>query len=162
LQMKKVADAIEIFKLNVAAYPQAFNAYDSLGEAYMVHGDKDLAIANYKKSLELNPKNTGATAQLALLTNEQKEIKIDPKVYDSYAGDYELAPSFVITVTSEDGKLMAQATGQSKFELFPLSETDFALKVIAAQVTFVKNEQGQVTQLILNQNGRKVPGKKIR
>jgi CubicO group peptidase (beta-lactamase class C family) len=162
IQMKKVADAIEIFKLNVEAYPQAFNAYDSLGEAYMVHGDKDVAIANYKKSLELNPKNTNATTQLALLTNEQKEIKVDPKLYDAYAGDYELAPSFVITVTHEDGKLMAQATGQSKLELFPLSETDFSLKVIAAQVTFVKNEQGQVTQLILNQNGRKTPGKKIR
>ena len=162
IQMKKVADAIEIFKLNVEAYPQAANAYDSLGEGYMVHGDKDLAIANYKKSLELNPKNTSATTQLALLANEQKEIKVDPKLYDAYAGDYELAPGFIITVTHEDGKLMAQATGQSKFELFPLSETEFTLKVIAAQVTFVKNEQGQVTQLILSQNGRKTPGKKIR
>ena len=162
LQMKKVADAIEIFKLNVEAFPQAANAYDSLGEGYMVHGDKDLAIANYRKSLELNPKNTNATAQLALLTNEQKEVKVDPKLYDSYTGDYEIAPGFIITVTHEDGKLMAQATGQSKLELFPLSETDFSLKVVAAQLTFVKNEQGQVTQLILNQNGRKTPGKKIR
>lgn len=162
LQMKKVADAIEIFKLNVEIYPQASNAYDSLGEAYMLHGDKELAIVNYKKSLELDPKNSNATAQLALLTNAPKEIKVDPKLYDAYAGDYELAPSFVITVTNEDGKLMAQATGQSKFELFPLSETEFFLKVVVAQVTFVKNEQGQVTQLILNQNGRKTPGKKIR
>lgn len=162
LQMKKVADAIEIFKLNVEAYPQAANAYDSLGEGYMVQGEKELAIANYKKSLELNPKNVNATVQLALLTNAQKDIKVDPKVYDSYAGDYEIAPSFIITVTNEDGKLMAQATSQPKFELFPLSQTDFFLKVVPAQVTFVKNEQGQVTQLILTQNGRKAPGKKIR
>lgn len=162
LQLKKVAEAIEIFKLNVEAYPQAANAYDSLGEAYMVHGDKDLAIANYKKSLELNPKNTNATAQLALLTNEQKEVTVDPKLYDAYAGDYELAPGFIITVTHENGKLMAQASGQSKLELSPLSETVFSLKVVAAQLTFVKNEQGQVTQLILSQNGRKTPGKKLR
>ena len=162
LQMQKVTDAIEIFKLNVAAYPQAFNAYDSLGEGYMVHGDKELAIANYKKSLELNPQNVNATAKLAELATERKEIKLDPKLYDTYAGDYELAPGFIITVTSEAGRLMAQATGQPKFELFPSSETEFFLKVVAAQVTFVKDEQGQVTQLILNQNGRKMPGKKIR
>ncbi len=162
LQMKKVTDAIEIFKLNVEVYPQAANAYDSLGEGYKVHGDKDLAIANYKRSLELDPKNLNATAQLALLTSAPNEIKIDPKVYDAFAGDYELAPSFVITVTNEAGKLMAQATGQPKFELFPLSETEFFLKVVAAQVTFVKNEQGRVTQLILSQNGQKTPGKKIR
>jgi len=81
---------------------------------------------------------------------------------NSYAGDYELAPDFLITITNEAGKLMAQATGQPKFELFPLSETDFFLKVVEAQVTFVKNEQGKVIELILNQNGRKMPAKKIR
>ena len=128
----------------------------------MVHGDKDLAIANYKKSLELNPKNTNATAKLASLTGERKDVKVDPKIYDSYAGDYELGPDFIITITSQDGKLMAQATGQPKFELFASSETEFLLKVVDARVTFVKDEQGKVTELILNQNGRKMPAKKIR
>src|SRR6266446_4112150 len=61
LQTKKVAEAIEIFKLNVEVYPQSSNVYDSLGEGYKVHGDKELAITNYKKSLELNPKNTNAS-----------------------------------------------------------------------------------------------------
>ncbi|PYS78653.1 MAG: serine hydrolase, partial [Acidobacteria bacterium] len=162
LQMKKVAEAIEIFKLNVEAYPGGFNAYDSLGEAYKIHGDKDLAIANYKKSLELNPKNTNATTQLASLTGDQKDVKVDPKIYASYAGDYELAPGFIITITNEDRKLMGQPTGQSKAELFPSSETDFFLKVVEARITFVKDEQGKVTELILSQNGRKMPAKKIR
>ena len=67
LQMKRVKDAIEILKLNVEMYPQGFNTYDSLGEAYMVNGDKQLAIQNYKKSLELNPKNTGAIDKLKKL-----------------------------------------------------------------------------------------------
>lgn len=162
LQMKKIAEAIEIFKLNVETYPLAFNAYDSLGEAYAMHGDKELAIANYKKSLELNPKNTNATSKLTALTTERKEVKVDIALLNSYAGDYELTTNFVITITNEDGKLMAQATGQPKFELFPSSDTEFFLKVVEAKVTFVKNEQGQVTELILNQNGRKMPAKKIR
>jgi CubicO group peptidase (beta-lactamase class C family) len=67
LQTKRVKDAIEIFKLNVEMFPQGFNTYDSLGEAYMVNGDKNLAIQNYKKSLELNPKNTGAVEALKKL-----------------------------------------------------------------------------------------------
>src|SRR3989440_8135136 len=91
LQTKKVAEAIEIFKLNVEVYPQSSNVYDSLGEGYKMNGDKELAITNYKKSLELNPKNTNATAKLAALTgSEPKEIKIDSKIYESYAGDYDL------------------------------------------------------------------------
>ena len=67
LQMNRAKDAIEIFKINVEMFPQGFNAYDSLGEAYMVNGDKQLAIQNYKKSLELNPKNANAIETLKKL-----------------------------------------------------------------------------------------------
>ncbi|MEK6408999.1 MAG: tetratricopeptide repeat protein [Acidobacteriota bacterium] len=67
LQMKRVKDAIEILKLNVEMFPQGFNTYDSLGEAYMENGDKQLAIQNYKKCLELNHKNTGAIEKLKKL-----------------------------------------------------------------------------------------------
>lgn len=162
LQMKKVADAIEIFKLNVEMFPQAANAYDSLGQAYMANGNKELSIASYKKSLELDPKNTNATAALNRLANDGKEIKVDPKVYDSYAGEYELQPGFIITITNENGKLMAAPAGQPKRELLPSTETDFFLKEGNAQLSFIKDDAGKVTQLILNQNGRKMPAKKIR
>jgi dienelactone hydrolase len=60
----RVKDAVEIFKLNVEQYPQGFNAYDSLGEAYLAAGERALAIKNYRRSLELNPQNTNATAAL--------------------------------------------------------------------------------------------------
>ena len=64
LRDQRVRDAVEIFKLNVAAYPEAFNVYDSLGEAYLAAGERELAIKNYKKSLELNPQNTNAADTL--------------------------------------------------------------------------------------------------
>ncbi len=67
LRSQKVKEAIEIFKLNVEMFPQAFNTYDSLAEAYMVNGDKELAIKNYEKSLELNPQNTNAVERLKKL-----------------------------------------------------------------------------------------------
>ena len=52
--------AIALFKINVALYPNGYNTYDSLGEAYMENGDTELATDNYRKSLELNPDNTHA------------------------------------------------------------------------------------------------------
>jgi CubicO group peptidase (beta-lactamase class C family) len=67
LQMKKVKEAIEIFKLNVEAFPQSSNVYDSLGEAYMINGDKELAIKNYEKSIELNPQNANGIEMLKKL-----------------------------------------------------------------------------------------------
>jgi CubicO group peptidase (beta-lactamase class C family) len=57
-------DAIRVFQANVALYPKDANVYDSLGEGYMTAGRKDLAIWNYRKSLQLNPKNDNAVAML--------------------------------------------------------------------------------------------------
>ncbi len=67
MRQEKLMAAIEIFKLNVELYPNAWNVYDSLGEAYMNKGEKELAIANYKKSLELNPGNEGGAQMLKKL-----------------------------------------------------------------------------------------------
>ena len=54
LGIKKIKEAIEIFKLNVEEYPEVSNPYDSLGEAYMISGDKVLSDKYYAKSLELS------------------------------------------------------------------------------------------------------------
>ena len=70
LQRDMVPEAIAVFRLNVEAYPEAFNTYDSLGEAYMIAGDTEHAAANYERSLELNPDNGNATAMLARLHGE--------------------------------------------------------------------------------------------
>jgi cyclase len=63
----RIEDAIIIFELNVEAFPEGFNTYDSLAESYMLAGRNEEAIANYEKSLELNPENTNAVTMLARL-----------------------------------------------------------------------------------------------
>ena len=68
----KIKAAIEVLKLNVEAYPQSYNTYDSLGEAFMADGNKDMAIQNYRKSLELNAKNTNATNMLKKLLSPSR------------------------------------------------------------------------------------------
>ena len=60
----KAAEAIAVFRLNVYLFPESANVYDSLGEAYMVAGNTELAIENYEKSLELNPDNANAIEKL--------------------------------------------------------------------------------------------------
>ena len=67
MQKKDYANAVKVFKLNVKAYPQSANAFDSLGEGLMMAGDKKEAISNYKKSLEMNPGNQNAKDMLARL-----------------------------------------------------------------------------------------------
>lgn len=67
LTENKINEGIEVFKLNVKLYPNAWNTYDSLGEAYAAAGNKELAIENYQKSLELNPENDNAMDWLAKL-----------------------------------------------------------------------------------------------
>ena len=63
-------DGVKVFQKNVQEYPQSSNVYDSLGEAYMKTGEKDLSIQNYEKSLQLNPKNHNAASQLKKLRGE--------------------------------------------------------------------------------------------
>ena len=70
LGKNRFKEAIEIFKLNVEEYPKAFNVYDSLGEAYMNNGDKELAIKNYEKSLKLNPENLNAVERIKRLKEQ--------------------------------------------------------------------------------------------
>jgi hypothetical protein len=64
LQADKYKQAIRIFQLNVETYPQSGNTWDSLAEAYMDDGDKAQAIANYQRSLRINPRNVNAVKML--------------------------------------------------------------------------------------------------
>jgi tetratricopeptide (TPR) repeat protein len=68
---KRLAQAIEIFKLNVDPYPRSANAYDSLAEAYMASGNKELAIKFYEKSVQLNPNNQSGIEALKRLEGSQ-------------------------------------------------------------------------------------------
>jgi CubicO group peptidase (beta-lactamase class C family) len=70
LRHDRTADAVEMLKLNVEAYPKSANPYDSLGEAYRKAGQRELALASYRKALELDP--TFASAAQAIKELEQE------------------------------------------------------------------------------------------
>ncbi len=110
----------------------------------------------------LQSANTGKLGRdlAAALFGEPYEIakvrvvaKVDPKLYDAYVGKYQLAPDATVSVTRKGDQLFAQISGQPSLEIFPESETKFFLKIVDAQLTFFKDSQGKVTQLILHQGG---------
>ena len=80
-------------------------------------------------------------------------VEVDPAVYDAYVGRYQLAEDVVFTVTREGDRLFVQLTGQPRFEVFPESETRFFLRVVDAQITFGRAEDGTVDHLVLHQGG---------
>ena len=105
----------------------------------------------------INPEVPLAPAPL-----ERVEVEVAEDVLQTYVGEYELAPTFSIVVTLEDGSLFAQATGQATVAMFAESETEFFLRVVDAQVTFERDTHGVVTGLILHQAGANQPGRKVR
>src|SRR5262245_41819908 len=81
---------------------------------------------------------------------------------EKYVGQYQVTGApLVITVTVEGGKVMAQATGQPKFELEPEPGGGFAVKGLPIKITFNSDAKGVVTGMTLNQSGTDVPATKI-
>ena len=85
--------------------------------------------------------------------DERLEIALPAEALDRFLGTYPLAPTFVITITRRADQLLAQATGQPQFPLFAEADTKFFLKVVDAQVEFETDGAGNVTGLVLVQNG---------
>ena len=89
--------------------------------------------------------------------------KVDPKVYDAYVGRYEIGPETIVTFTREGDRLMAQPDDEGKIEVFPESETVFFLKPSTdATVTFVKDDKGKVTHIVLHRDGTRYQGETAR
>lgn len=96
------------------------------------------------------------------LPAERTAIKLDPKIFDSYVGEYEIAPSIVFQVSKEGDKLMSQTTGQPKAEMFPESDIGFFVKGIPAQFIFLRDEKGQVARVVVLQDGRTISMKRVK
>lgn len=124
--------------------------------------------AKNKAVVVLTNSNTGADDLGFHLLDSKYELKelrkpfpVSEELLKEYVGRYELAPNFVIAVTFEGGQLCIQATNQPKATIYAESETKFYLKVVNAQVEFVRDENRQVSKLVLYQNGAVMPGNRI-
>lgn len=83
----------------------------------------------------------------------EKTVTVDEVVLQSYTGQYVLTPEAILTVSKEGNQLYVQLTGQEKIPVFSETENKFYLKVVDAQLEFIKDEKGKITKVILNQDG---------
>jgi len=87
---------------------------------------------------------------------------LDEAAFDACAGEYELAPGFILRFWREGGTLYTQATGQPRAEIFPEGPLGYFLKVVEAKVRFEKGSDGRVDRLVLQQGGREMPARRIK
>jgi hypothetical protein len=91
---------------------------------------------------------------------ERKEITLSPKILERYVGTYELQPGLEMAVTLDGDKLMAAANQGGETQLFAESETKFFLKVVDADLEFVRDDKGVVTHLIMHQGPTEIKAPK--
>ena len=84
---------------------------------------------------------------------EEAAVEADSSILETYVGAYDLKGT-AVTVTRQDDQLYLQVSGQPKFEIYPRSTTEFFMKAVNADISFVENENKEVDRLILNQGGR--------
>src|SRR5258708_4081140 len=92
---------------------------------------------------------------------QRKEVKVDAAVLEKYTGRYRLAPNFIITITRDGHRLYSQATGQPRLQLFAEGARDFFVRDFDAQLTFVVDDTGRATSVVLHQNGTNTPANRI-
>ena len=135
----------------LSATPVPAPASDSL----MVYGDVALARHTVRGSAisSIFVKKDGRWqllhAQATRLAPERKPVTIDPKLLDSFIGKYQFGPNAIATVTREGDALRWRGGNRMPVTLVPLSETHFFAKETETEMMFVKNERGQITDVML-------------
>jgi CubicO group peptidase (beta-lactamase class C family) len=89
-------------------------------------------------------------------------VEVDPAVLQKYAGSYQVSTDMTVIITAEAGHLFGQVPGQTKFEVFPTSETDFFAKIADIKLHFEVGADGAVTELVIHEGGKEIHAAKVR
>lgn len=95
------------------------------------------------------------------LPQQYTAISLSEQQLQHCVGKYQLRPQLIMAITREGSQLYAQVTNQPKVAIYPSAPHKFFLKVADMQISFIKDTKGKVTQLIMHQQGRKIPAKKV-
>ncbi len=145
---------------------EGFEAYwvgfsDGRGAAVMTNGDRGSALA-----MEVLRSIAREYGWPDLQPKEKVVATVDPKIYESYSGDYELKVNptltVILTVSTEGGKLFVQQNAGAKREWLPASETEYFSLASGNTLRFSRDEQGRTNELTIFQDGEKYTGKKIK
>lgn len=123
---------------------------------------RTFALANPADRCEMTSQTAVERWLAARRAQARASINMDPKLFDLYSGEYESPSKRIYAVTKRGNKLWWQSPGRPPFELFAEAENKFFLKARELQVTFFKDERGQVTNLEINTGGQPVTAKKVK
>ena len=136
--------------------------FESLFVAYEHHGDGAVVMTNAQGgsalAAELMQSIAAEYGWPDFHPTVKTTVKVDAAVLARYVGTYKIAPDFEIVITLDGKQLIAQASGQPAFPLFAESQTKFFLTVVDAQLEFFADEKGQISHLVLYQNGQSMKG----
>ncbi|MBK6826580.1 MAG: serine hydrolase [Chitinophagaceae bacterium] len=143
----------------VAFHTGGWPGYNTLIEKHLDHRKTIIILSNHDQfNIDMDELRN---ILYGIKTIARQEAKVEESILKQYIGKYELTPDFFISIFLENGRIYAQATGQSRAEIFSEKDDLFFLKVVKAQIRFVRNEKKEVTGLLLIQNGQEMPGKKV-
>jgi ketosteroid isomerase-like protein len=149
----------------------------------LVHSYGNVAVASYHHSVvglgraglhgevEMTETYVKEKGQWVLAAMQETPIpfanhpaaQVNPALYDEYAGDYQIAPDQIVTISREGNKLYEKwSHDQSKVESVPLSQTAFVQRGEAGVLTFERDSTGKVARLVLHLNNDDLVGAKIR
>ncbi|QBY04460.1 serine hydrolase [Thalassotalea sp. HSM 43] len=144
MQVRQVDQATFVYPDSLSYFTIEQNEQGDVTGMLMRQGGDDEQFASYLGSELPEPK---------------KAVEIDTAVYDSLVGRYKLADNFILEISRDGDKLFAQATGQQKLQIHPLSPTSYFYKEVDAQIEFVEQDGKQ--SLILTQGGRDMKADKL-
>jgi CubicO group peptidase (beta-lactamase class C family) len=160
MRKNRLEEAIEVFRLNAEEHPASANVHDSLGEGYAAAGERELAVASYRRVLEIAPGHKNATAVLARL-EAAPAARVAPELLAAYAGTYD-TPAGQFTVTLERGRLFGGLAGYGRAALVAHSLTTFETLIGDASVQFSRDAAGRVTQVTIKAGGQTIVGERRR
>jgi hypothetical protein len=125
--------------------------FESLFVAYENGGDGAVVMTNAQGGSRL-------AAEVMSSIAGRTEVQVDREILARYVGTYQFTPQFGMTFRLEGNQLMTRATGQPEFPVFPESETKFFLKIVDAEVEFIRDDKGAVSYMLLHQGGHEMKG----
>ncbi len=123
--------------------------------------DLKFTVDENGKATTMDYNQIGYNVRAVNKDNPPEIVEVDAKTLESYAGTYAISEGFKLEITVVDGVLYAQATGQEKFALAAVSNTEFEYTNIPATIEFVAGEDGTIEELVLHQNGQDIPAKRV-
>lgn len=136
--------------------------FEALFVGYENHGDGAVIMTNAQGGMRLAKELMQSIATEYNWPDFRGKMRVmvtlDSSVLARYAGTYDLSPTSHLTFTLEGNQLFGQMNDQGKTPVFPESETRFFLRMADVEIDFVKDGHGQVTGLVVHQNGQDQSG----